>query len=107
MQTRVMDESQRAHGFTTLQMKAAPALALYIWPVSGSLDYARDLARHLGRSDLEIVGGSVLDQRGERLRGRYFSAIVIDHAAEPSPEEYEVLREIRARCVRMTAEANS
>lgn len=100
MRTRVMDESQRAYGFTTLQMKAAPQGALYIWPVSGSLAYARDLARHLGREDLQIESGSILERRGERLRGRQFSRIVLDHAAEPDEDEHELLRDLRTSLVR-------
>lgn len=100
MRIRQMDDSQRGTGFTTAQMKLAPRCALYIWPVHGSLSYARDLARELGREDLEIAAPSILDERGARLRGRKLSAIVLDHACEPTPEEYDLLREIRAFCVR-------
>lgn len=100
MRVREQDESQRGNGFTTAQMKRAPQGALYIWPVHGSISYAKDLARRLGREDLEIVSPSVLDQRGERLRGRRLSGIVLDHACEPSPEEYEILRDLRAFCVK-------
>ena len=93
MRVRQQDESQRRNGFTTAQMKRAPQGALYIWPVHGSISYAKDLAQQLGREDLEIVSPSVLDQRGERLRGRRLTGIVLDHACEPSPEEYEILRD--------------
>lgn len=100
MHVRHMDESQRRHGFTTLQMKHAPHGALFIWPVSGSLDYARALAIEHGREDLEIVSPSILDKRAERLRGRRLSGIVLDHACEPTTEEYDLLRELRTHVVK-------
>lgn len=98
MRVRQCDDSQRGNGFTTAQMKRAPQGALYIWPVHQSIGYAKDLAQTLGREDLEIVSPLVLDRRGERLRGRRLSGIVLDHACEPSPEEYEVLRDLRTFC---------
>jgi hypothetical protein len=103
VQTRRMDDSQRRHGFTTLQMQQAPKGALFIWPVSGSIGYAKDLAKHLGRDDLRIMSGSVLDNRAEKLRGFRVPAIVLDHACEPTGAEYELLRELRSTICREAA----
>lgn len=105
MRTRIMDDSQRRHGFTTLQMQKAPTRALYIWPVRNSLDYAKALAHALGRDDLEIVSGHVLERGAERLRGRTFTGIVLDHACDPTEEEYYILRDLRASCVRGSVES--
>jgi len=99
MRVRVMDVSQRGNGFTTAQMQRAPRGAVYVWPVHESLGYAKDLARSLGRGDIEVVGPSVLERGGERLRGRRLTGIVLDHACEPDAEEYLTLRYIRAACV--------
>lgn len=100
MKTRHMEESQRGHGFTTLQMQHAARDALYIWPVHGSLQYARDLARKHGREDLEIVSGSILDNDAEKLRGRRLTGIILDHAAEPTDKEYELLYRLRSQIIR-------
>lgn len=100
MRIRQSDDSQRGNGFTTAQIKRAPLGALYIWPTHASIGYAKDLARKLGRADLEIVSPSVLDYRGQRLHGRRLSGIVLDHACEPTEEEYDILRELRAICVK-------
>jgi hypothetical protein len=99
MKTRHFDISQRGHGFTTLQMQRAPQGALFIWPAQNSINYARSLAAKLGRGDLEIVPPSILEGGGVRLRGKRYSAVVLDHACEPSPEEYELLRELRPALV--------
>ena len=98
MRTRQMDESQRGHGFTTLQIQHAPQGALYLWPVFGSLSYARDLAKRLGRDDLRIESGDILQYRAERIRGLRFSAIILDHACEPSDDECKLLRDARVHC---------
>ena len=100
MRIRQMDDSQRGNGFTTAQMRRAPQGALYIWPVHSSIGYARDLARELGRDDLVIFPPSVLEHRGELLRGCIFSGLVLDHACEPDADEYEVLRDLRAMLVK-------
>lgn len=100
MKTRKMDESQRGCGFTTNQMKLAPLNALYIWPVLGSIDYAKSLANKLGRNDLEIVCSSVFEQKAYKLRGRTFTAIILDHACEPNNDDYDTLKLLRALCVK-------
>lgn len=99
MRIRQCDPSQRGYGLTTQQMRAAPAGAIYVWPTAASLGYARALAQHLGRDDLEIVPPSILDQGGRRLRGRRISGLVLDHACDPNGAEHELLHEIRATCI--------
>ena len=99
MRTRVMDESQRGQGFTTMQMRNAPIGALYVWPVAGSINYAVDLARGIGRDDLKIVPASILDRSAERLRGTRWPAIILDHACEPNDEDYFLLRELRGSII--------
>ena len=67
---------QRGSGQTSEQMKSAPRDAVFVWCNDG-LRYPTDLARHLGREDLKIVGPG----------GAYMAAVgttrlvVIDHAA--------------------------
>ena len=73
----MMQNTERGSGRTTAQMTSAPFQALYIWPVFGSLWYARRLAKDLGRTDLQIT--SLEDV--EHLVGRRFRNVVIDHAA--------------------------
>lgn len=76
----------RRRGATTSQLRNAPYKALYVWPHSRT-DYVCDLAKKLGRDDLYIVGPSRL--RVDRLAGRTFSAVVLDHACHPNEEEWE------------------
>lgn len=64
-------------GKTSRQMVRAERGAVYVWP-NRNLDYPRNLARHLGRDDLEIVSFSWVE-RGE-WRGREIRKIVVDHA---------------------------
>jgi hypothetical protein len=68
-------------GQTTRQMKEAPEGARYIWP-SSFTRYARDLASHLGREDLEIIPAARMNHLGLQhyIGGRRF-VFVIDHAA--------------------------
>ncbi len=70
------DEADRGTGRTANQMLAAPQKAVFVWVSLGSIDYARDLAHHIGRDDLEIIAP---EQVGY-LRGRDLSGIVFDHA---------------------------
>lgn len=103
MKVREFDISQRGNGFTSLQMARAPKGSLYIWPVASSLNYARALAAKMDRADLQIVPPSILEYKGERIKGNRYPAIVLDHACEPSHEEYELLRELRAAMTRSAA----
>ena len=64
----------RGTGITSRQMMNSPNGATYVW-CNGDLRYPTLLARHLGRTDLKIIGpGSVKHLEGAR---RY---IVTDHA---------------------------
>lgn len=76
----------RGDGATTRQMQAAPQGALFVW-VNHRLGYPKDLARKLGRADLEIVPPSYLE--GDQFRGRTFSGIVIDHAATLTNSQWD------------------
>lgn len=71
-------DEDRGTGRTTRQMQAAPKDAVFVWCFHGSLGYARDLARHLGRADLKIVSPSWLEN--SQYMGLTFSGIVTDHA---------------------------
>lgn len=67
----------RQTGITTNQMQSAPHGAVFVW-VNSRLDYPAALARHIGRSDLAIVGPSWLDRS---CIGRRPIAVVVDHSA--------------------------
>lgn len=69
---------ERQGGRTSLQMCMAPACAVYIW-CNSRLYYPRKLAEHLNRKDLQIVDPHWLE--GMDWRGRWFSGVVVDHAA--------------------------
>jgi hypothetical protein len=68
---------ERQVGRTSRQMLDAPIGAAFLW-LRDELSYPRNLARHLGRTDLKIVGPSWL-QHG--WRGLRLPALVLDHAA--------------------------
>jgi hypothetical protein len=82
-------------GRTTQQMREAPRHALFVW-CNGHLSYPRDLARSLGRDDLDIVGPYMLDRR--QLAGRRIP-VVVDHATKLSSEKRELLEEYRQFCL--------
>lgn len=88
----------RQIGKTTRQMLDAPKNALYIW-CNDILNYPRYLALYLGRDDLEIVGLSVLREGGgNKLKGREFTGVILDHAAKTSLDEWECYQHALARC---------
>ena len=62
-------------------------------------EYPQELARALGRTDLIIRPLSWLSP--QNVMGRKFSGIVIDHAADLSLEQYEVLSYLRASGVQV------
>ena len=70
---------ERQGGRTSLQMCMAPACAVYIW-CNFHLYYPKDLAKHLGRTDLQIVDPHWLESF--EWRGRWFSGVILDHAAQ-------------------------
>lgn len=93
------DLPYRGTGRTTRAMQAAPRGALYIWPVMGSISYAKDLARKLGL-DLDIQPVNFL--LGGRWHGREWPAVVVDHAAYRffSEGHWEAFQHVCARCGR-------
>ena len=86
----------RQSGRTTKQMLDAPKNALFVWC---SLDtrYAKHLANQLGRSDLEIVGRNVFSNI-DKIRGKRFSGIILDHAIDLPSWEYEDYLLIKSYC---------
>jgi hypothetical protein len=75
-------------------MKNAPLDSVFIW--SGfQLSYPINLAKMLGRFDLEIVTPDWLSSR--RWRGRKFSGITLDHAAELTAIQQENFEEALSR----------
>lgn len=84
----------RQEGATTEQIKAAPHGAIYVW-VNSNTRYPKDLARTLGREDIQFVAPSWLDSHN--WRGRAFSAIILDHAARLTDTQWDGLIEVRRR----------
>ncbi len=74
-------------GRTTHQMKNAPPDAFYIW-CNTMLHYPKDLARHLGRTDLRIESPSWVHDRAIQGHNR---PIIIDHATELTRPQYDLL----------------
>lgn len=75
----------RQSGRTTEQMLSAPKNAWYIWP-NQHLDYPRQLASNLARSDLRIF--SAVTFGSMNVRGQRNQSIVVDHAVwEHFPEK--------------------
>jgi hypothetical protein len=83
----------RGTGRTTKQLLDAPPNAIYIWPTYQT-GYVKQLAAHLGRTDLEFHGPSFL--RRDYL-ARPGQAIVLDHAAWESMSTNELLRYFDAK----------
>lgn len=83
----------RGLGYTTTQMMDAPKNAIFVWCNQNTM-YPRQLARKLGRTDLEIVGPSRLR---EKLLGRRPSAVVVDHATQLNIEDYEAVLCVRTQ----------
>jgi hypothetical protein len=81
---RLEDDPESGTGRTTKQMRDAPQRAAFVWPVWGSISYAHDLARHLGRVDLTIITPSGL---GDFREGQY-PALVVDHAVKLTKTEF-------------------
>lgn len=79
MSGAVCDTGGRQSGRTTRQMREAPAGAIFLWG-NKHKDYARALARHLGRGDLVIVGPAALADGGRYLITAN-ADLVVDHAA--------------------------
>ena len=86
--------SDRQTGRTTQQMLNAPLGAVFVW-VNQHLYYPISLARRLGRTDLEVRPLSWLEPRN--VMGRKFTAVIVDHAAQPYGAQLQALRLLRCR----------
>jgi hypothetical protein len=75
-------------------MEGAAKNALFVW-CNGGLQYPKELARRLGREDLEIVSPDYITS--DRWRGREFSDVVFDHAVSFHPKARYHIQEIRTR----------
>lgn len=87
----------RQVGNTTRQMQDAPQKAVFVW-VNDQLQYPRVLATRIGRADLEIVSPHWLSDR--RWLGRYFTGIVLDHAAALDDRQWEAYWEVKNARIR-------
>lgn len=87
----------RQSGQTSRQMLDAPKCAVFVWPVPRSVGYARDLARHLEREDLQITVPTWL----EGLRGQRLSGLVLDHACSEhlTPSQWRTIERLEAALV--------
>ncbi len=86
--SQLMKTDNQQTGKTSQQMKHAAKGAVYIWPNS-FMDYPKDLAKFLGRTDLDITFPSVFLNK---YRGKKISGVVVDHATQLSQEQREFLR---------------
>jgi hypothetical protein len=86
----------RQSGRTTQQMTDAPLGSVFVWCNSRTA-YPRELAKTLGRDDLQVVPLLWLD--GRNVRGRTFNGVIVDHAAHCGTEAYEALNYLRERGV--------
>jgi hypothetical protein len=68
----------RGSGRTTRAMLDAPKGSVYVW-VNHHLDYPRELARRLGRDDLNIVSPRQVEDQG-RWAGMRLTDVRLDHA---------------------------
>lgn len=96
------NDGDRGSGRTTDQMRRAARGALFLWVNDRSLGYARHLAHHLGRDDLDIRPASVLD-RPEKLMGLVFPEVVVDHAAQLTGRQGAALDRLLPRITRRVA----
>jgi hypothetical protein len=76
---KVLEHFKEKHT-TTFQMKQAHPKAVYIVPAESVIEYYIELAKHLNRTDLQIMKGQILVNFAF-WKGRTFSEVVIDHRA--------------------------
>ena len=69
-------DDERGTGRTTKQMQDAPQGAIFVW-CNNRASYARELARKIGRADLQIEPRNFLES--DRRMG-ISKPVVIDHA---------------------------
>lgn len=85
--------TKRQSGRTSKQMIEAPKDAVFIW-CNTHLEYPKELAKKLKRTDLRIEDPSFLH---DRWRGLKMTGIVADHALDLTGEQYVSLLEARIR----------
>lgn len=74
----------RGTGTTTQQMTAAPKGSVFIW-MSRHIGYPEELARKIGRGDLQIVPPSWLEEG--RWQGVELTGLTVDHAVRFTIEQ--------------------
>lgn len=78
----------RGTGTTTQQLKSAPTHSLFIW-CTHDTHYPRSILKRLKRDDVTVLPITALDQVGG-IAGS-FSAIIVDHATESTPNRHRKL----------------
>ena len=86
---RSLTETASLTGSTTDQIKNSPQNAIYVWPNS-NLFYPRELARHLGRTDIKFLSAHLIRPGSLHMRGA--KDVVLDHATCLNPESWEEYR---------------
>jgi len=86
-------DPRRNTGRTSAQMKAAPEGSVFVW-CNHDLHYPRELAMFVGRTDLKVVPLGWLENGAGR--GRNFTGITVDYAAQLSVAAQDNLINIRA-----------
>lgn len=77
-------------------MLESPEGAFYVWPHGTSINYAINLARHLGRNDLKVIAEMSL--RIDKFKGlKPLPVVVLDHATKLSEEGWKVVDYLRER----------
>lgn len=73
-------DKYRGTGRTTRQIQALPVGGSFIWCTT-DVKTCKLIAERAGRPDVEILPFSVLQRGGEKLKGRNFAGIDVDHEA--------------------------
>lgn len=77
-------KKDRGQGTTTRQLQQIEQNGLFVW-CNSHLKYPRDLARRLGREDINIVSPNMLSMN--EFRGKKYSEVIVDHAAQLNTEQ--------------------
>ena len=72
-----MHDDQHQTGRTTRQLLDSPHGAVFVAPSYIAIRYCRDIAKSIGRDDIQIKDLTWLKNRS--WRGRRYSAIILDH----------------------------
>ncbi len=91
-------DQNRGTGRTTRQLKELPIDGYFVVHTRKAIGHAKNLACHLGRSDIKVVGPEFLLQN--RWHGLSLTGIDVDHwcfEAIRNPEFWELLSLARLR----------